>query len=1284
MSHKRRPFRYRTSRLMLYIWLALGCGCLVSAAEQPKKRLLRIAVVPVKPTVENLAAAAMVQTEVETHSECEAIEREQIAAVLREKEVQSAGGNPFPGGLGQTLQADGFLFVEVLLIGEQKRLRLTAVEARSGALVMARSLATNLDAGSDQAMKEAVADGLHRVGAAPEEACYVAWLGISPDTTGAKWLEASRALTALVEMHLSSLPRVALLDRSRLQHVGEEAFISGLDQNLRSAVILLDGRLRPADVTGHVDLQLRARWPSSGRVTNLQVRAHLQTLERGAQDLTAAAAALLALPRPPSDLHERQEDEIALLAHRTSELLRVGAWSEALEAAETLYTFAPTQQLYRAMLFGALDAVAANMKDRLGRTNDVDEGRMLDLILRSVDVRTRYVEDLDAVPTSGYILVPFETGYRCRPVQTSDSQDIRNKLQALAESEDQMFRAQLATGERYCQVHGYPFLLIRAARTRMDQLATWHADDPVAQVAFLRQAAAAFKRTLILDIRPSQVAVKLLLGTVSPEMCKLFGDSQRGSAAFQGYLTELSTDSNAWYRLAAGRGVCTARHEGLPLLVPVGMPDDPELARQAARIMRYEILPNLLSEKIPRLAYKPEIHTRFTDLLDRCLLLDAGDSLRNRFRQFTNTLTSDPVRLAELAAILEETDSLPWLRYPLLFSDNTKRAILNALVKSGQEPLAQRIQGISPTTEKPKQPTAPSPAQAPTVGVKGPIWDDYRVMRAGPGYPRQRGQLQRTIHGVPFARDQEWVFLQPDGDSLYVADVQAWKNRKETLMVRLLRLQLPTCQVMEDRLLSMDCPVPDNLSQEVNSFAYGNGMYFLATRNGLLIIDEKTFVSKRLTAADGLPCNQVTAVAWFDQALFLATLSDAEGSAASLLRLDIATGAFEELAAQRTLSRRTPLDGTLFEVTDMFPDPAHGRLLLRIRLNNSSRMEIWEWRPATKSLACIQANPTLMNVYWLPSSRNDAHVGGNVKAFLPASDNILTLPECVEDRRIACEGETIFATESWGRKEDPCAVQIVNQQGASVRRAHTDEGFPMTHLVALAATDAGIVLVNIFGETFLIRRLDRIDAYTVWDLQPIQGGPAESALLRAAYSGHAGDIRQALSQGANVQVRCRACETPLTLAIVRQAMDSVQVLMAAGADCEYASLQGNTPLMTAALSGHNEILALLLKANANPNVPRPYDGATPLHAAAMQNNVGAAKMLLAAGAACDARIGTDGLRVTPLMFAVKTNDTTLAKLLIAHGANVSADNGQGANVLQYAIDADNAVAIKLLRNSGSH
>lgn len=87
--------------------------------------------------------------------------------------------------------------------------------------------------------------------------------------------------------------------------------------------------------------------------------------------------------------------------------------------------------------------------------------------------------------------------------------------------------------------------------------------------------------------------------------------------------------------------------------------------------------------------------------------------------------------------------------------------------------------------------------------------------------------------------------------------------------------------------------------------------------------------------------------------------------------------------------------------------------------------------------------------------------------------------------------------------------------------------------------------------------------------------------------------------------------TPLSIAAEFGELESVQVLLEAGADKDHAMADGATPLWMAAQEGHDKIVVALLEADADKD--RALDGGvTPLYAASQNGHVAVVKVLLAA------------------------------------------------------------------------
>jgi ankyrin repeat protein len=105
------------------------------------------------------------------------------------------------------------------------------------------------------------------------------------------------------------------------------------------------------------------------------------------------------------------------------------------------------------------------------------------------------------------------------------------------------------------------------------------------------------------------------------------------------------------------------------------------------------------------------------------------------------------------------------------------------------------------------------------------------------------------------------------------------------------------------------------------------------------------------------------------------------------------------------------------------------------------------------------------------------------------------------------------------------------------------------------------------------------------------------------------------------------------------------------------------PIHDAARLGKRQEVETILKATPQARDARTPLGITPLHYAAMNEDSGPLKALLAAGAAVNAR---DGEGRTPLHMAAFSTRTANGKLLLEAGADPSAKTDAGRDVLSMA------------------
>jgi ankyrin repeat protein len=130
-----------------------------------------------------------------------------------------------------------------------------------------------------------------------------------------------------------------------------------------------------------------------------------------------------------------------------------------------------------------------------------------------------------------------------------------------------------------------------------------------------------------------------------------------------------------------------------------------------------------------------------------------------------------------------------------------------------------------------------------------------------------------------------------------------------------------------------------------------------------------------------------------------------------------------------------------------------------------------------------------------------------------------------------------------------------------------------------------------------------------------------SQLCEAAENGDTSEVSRLLQLGANKNYSEKnSGSTPLWCACVSGHTEIVTMLLKAGADPDKQANDGWTPLHVACWKGHTEIVTMLLKAGADPN-KQDNDRKTPLHVACVNRRTEIVRMLLKAGA--DIELETD-------------------------------------------------------------
>jgi ankyrin repeat protein len=188
---------------------------------------------------------------------------------------------------------------------------------------------------------------------------------------------------------------------------------------------------------------------------------------------------------------------------------------------------------------------------------------------------------------------------------------------------------------------------------------------------------------------------------------------------------------------------------------------------------------------------------------------------------------------------------------------------------------------------------------------------------------------------------------------------------------------------------------------------------------------------------------------------------------------------------------------------------------------------------------------------------------------------------------------------------------------------------------------------------------------------------APADYFQAIRAGDAARLKACITAGGVNEPDSRQT-TPLHYAAAIGNVESVRLLLSAGAKANVVDNAGGTPLLLAATSA--EKIGLLLKADADPNLATK-NGRTPLHiAASLPDGLPAVRALLDAGAKLDT---ADMFGRTPFLEAAGKASLETLRLLIAKGADAKAVDKASAGAMMDAIDVNDVDRVALLLKAGA-
>lgn len=188
------------------------------------------------------------------------------------------------------------------------------------------------------------------------------------------------------------------------------------------------------------------------------------------------------------------------------------------------------------------------------------------------------------------------------------------------------------------------------------------------------------------------------------------------------------------------------------------------------------------------------------------------------------------------------------------------------------------------------------------------------------------------------------------------------------------------------------------------------------------------------------------------------------------------------------------------------------------------------------------------------------------------------------------------------------------------------------------------------------------------------------AINLAAYLGHADIVEHLLLSGAHPDTRDRYTgHTPLISAALNKHMDVMRKLLQHSANASFQAWDGFTALHLVSQHGDVQMAAELLNNGANIEARR--DGSlTPLHDAAANSSEAMVTFLIENGADKEAR--TSGGQ-TPLLIATQEGRTGALRVLLHAGADIEVLDNDGSNCLHTSARRSQAETMSLLLASSS-
>ncbi|PJB73639.1 MAG: hypothetical protein CO093_00235 [Alphaproteobacteria bacterium CG_4_9_14_3_um_filter_47_13] len=187
-------------------------------------------------------------------------------------------------------------------------------------------------------------------------------------------------------------------------------------------------------------------------------------------------------------------------------------------------------------------------------------------------------------------------------------------------------------------------------------------------------------------------------------------------------------------------------------------------------------------------------------------------------------------------------------------------------------------------------------------------------------------------------------------------------------------------------------------------------------------------------------------------------------------------------------------------------------------------------------------------------------------------------------------------------------------------------------------------------------------------------------LLSAAYHGGTQTVNELIAAGADVNAQDGYGNTALMVAAKRANRAIVELLLNEGADVNLKNREGDTALAIAEWHGHTDIVRILREPNLPDANAKDENGMIALIKAAENGHTNTVRILLEKGADVNAKNNYGG---TALMLAAGQGHPETVRLLLEKGADVNAQDDAGDAALLWAAEQGGTEILQLLIDAGA-